>query len=219
MATTNTASSASPARQEVYNQGYTLNQYQRIKPMLDWIGEYQAGIESANKANEYRYQQGLGLWGDISKMYEGWNPDPQKESYYDYGKGQRADIEQQRKAGTAESMASLMGSGLAASTAAQAVQQQYRKTAAQQNMNLSDAIAQYRQQQRDYHYQQNLGLERERMGNIAQATTGKLGWIQAKEDLGPSEQFMTGVMQMFAQKPHLWKQASEAYGKKYGLAG
>jgi len=196
---------------EAIAHGYKLGQWRKIKPIYELIAKYEAGMEEANRANELRYQQGLGILGDIYSQYSAFNPAPQVPYYHEYGKGQRADIEEQRRAGTAEAMSGLMGSGLAASSVAPAVASQYRRQAATQNMNLSDAIAQYQQGRRDYLYQQNLDLQRERLSNLAGVQGQKLNWIYGKEDLGPSAEWSTGLINLMSKTPGRWSVASEPY--------
>ncbi len=196
---------------EALAAGYNPRVYGKIKPILDYASEYEQGVESANAANEYRYQQGLGIWDRIYDAYAGFDPAPQADDSYEYGRAQKTAIDKQYHNNYAAAMGNLMNSGLATTTAGSAVASQLGDQAVQQRIGLQDQIHNYRQSRRDYLYNQKLGLQRERIGNLTGAQQGELGWIANKVDAAPDAAWASNMINLFAKYPNRFKRPSEVY--------
>jgi len=96
------------------------------------IGSYTDQMAAANKANEARYQQGLGIYDNIIKNFQSGT----------YGAGERASIAQRQKEGTASGMQQLASSGLYNTTIAPSIQARYADQAGKETMALNDKITQ-----------------------------------------------------------------------------
>lgn len=129
--------------------------------------------EKANIANEKRYSQGMGIFDQLLKMY---SPGGQ------FGKGFEAQIERTKEKDVASGAQSLVSSGLYNTTGTAGLGKAWEEDVGQPA---------------------RLKLEDLRMGRYGDALTQKAGFIERREDIGPSDELFSqiGQAQGYASAP------------------
>jgi hypothetical protein len=118
--------------------------------------QYQNAMDSANAANEARYAEGKGKYGQIEDIYKPGGS---------FGAGQLAQIDSQKQRDVASGMQSLVGSGMANTTVAASLPQAWEQNVGSQaRLNLADTQAQ----------------------RYAGALEGSAGFIERRTDQAPN---------------------------------
>lgn len=181
-------------------QKYAKNRY-----MFDLLDEYETATQDANTANERRYQQLMQESGQLEKLYRDQKYIPQDFDDYDYGEAAKEEVEQERRYGQAESLAALNRQGLGGSTVVGSVIRQSRDAAGRAKANIESGVRQYQAQQRNVGRQERMGFDAQRLANIAQARSGKMGIMERKTDIGPDPQFFSQMFQFASSRPGMFR--------------
>ena len=129
----------------------------------DLIAQFQAQQERANLANEQRFQQGLDIFDRIIK---------QQETGGTFQKATEAAIERGRTKSVAQGTQALVSSGLASTTQAAGLGKKFEEEVGVPARLQAADISQQR---------------------LTQALTGKAGFIERREDIGPDYATIAGL--------------------------
>jgi hypothetical protein len=119
------------------------------------INAFAAAANKARAANEERYKQGMSLWDQIIQRYQPGGA---------FGAGAMASYERGKTKAVGAGMQQLVSSGLANTTVAATIGKKYEE----------EVGTPFRTQ-----------LEDMRMGRLSEAQSGKAGFIERREDVGP----------------------------------
>lgn len=190
---------------EALAKGRDPRAYSKNKFMFDLLDEYEVATQEANTANERRYQQLLQESGQLEKLYREQKYIPQDFDDFDYGESAKAEVEEQRRKGQAESLAALNRQGLGGSTVVGSIIRQSRDAAGRARAGIESDVRQYQGQQRNVARQERMSFDASRLANIAQARTGKMGIMERKTDVGPDPQFFSQMFQFASSRPGMFK--------------
>ena len=147
-----------PTQQPTYNQ----------QPAFDFsgiTGMFEESMAEANRANEARYQQGLGLHGQIADIYAPGGS---------FGAGHEAQLERTKTRDVASAQQQMVSSGLWGTTVAAAIPAAWEETVGQPS---------------------RLALQDVQMGRYGEALAGQAGFMERRSDIGPDMGMFANLMQ------------------------
>ena len=183
--------------------------YSKYGHMFKLLEDYEQATEAANVANERRYQQLLQESSELEKLYRRQKYVPQDFDDYDYGESAKAEVEEQRRYGQAESLATLQRQGLGGSTVVGSIIRQFRDTAGRSRAAIEADVRKYQAQQRNVGRQERMGFETQKLSNIAAVRAGKMGVMERKTDVGPDPQFFSQMFEFSASKPGVFREPTQ----------
>lgn len=136
----------------------------------DLLAKFQMQQDQANAANEARYSEGMGIYDDIIAQYMPGGS---------FGAGMEAQIEKGATKAVAQGTQALVSSGLYGTTTQANLRKKYEE---------------------DVAGQQRLNLEDLRADRLAQARAGKAGFIERREDTGPSDEVIANLTKAAASR-------------------
>ena len=166
--------------------GFGQEQFQQL------TGQFQQAQQEANRANEQRYQQGLGIYGDIAEMYKPGGG---------FGQGMESQLQRTKTRDVAAAKQQLAGAGLYNTT-----------VAAGQGQAWEDVVG----------TPARLQMQDIQTGRYAEAMRGKAGFIERRTDQAPDMgQFgdlMKGAYAGPGAAPKQTYQPGQQQGKKKAAA-
>lgn len=135
------------------------------------LDAYKKAAEQAREANEKRYQEGLGIFSNLEKMYQPGGS---------FGQGALAQYEIGKKQAMAQGMQNLVSSGLANTTTAAGMPLKYEQ----------EVGTPFR-----------LQLEDMRMQNLGNIMQQKAGFIERRNDVAPDPGMFASLVQQGASSP------------------
>lgn len=140
----------------------------------DYTTRFQQQMDAANEANQARYDQGLGLWGQIGQQYAPGGS---------FGAGSLAQLEQQKIGDVAAAQQQMGSSGLWNTTVAAALPSAWEQQVGTPG---------------------RLGIEQARAGRYGEALAGQAGFIERAYDTGPDMGMFADLMRGGAAGPGGW---------------
>ena len=160
--------SPSPAQQPAYAPPPTSQPTYNQQPAFDFsgiTGMFEQAMAEANEANEARYQQGLGLYGQIADIYAPGGS---------FGAGHEAQLERTKTRDVASAQQQMVSSGLWGTTVAAAIPSAWEETVGQPS---------------------RLALQDVQMGRYGEALAGQAGFMERRSDIGPDMGLFANLMQ------------------------
>lgn len=159
------------------------------QPAFDYskiTGMFEESMAEANRANEARYQEGLGIHGQIADIYAPGGG---------FGAGHEAQLERTKTRDVASAQQQMVSSGLWGTTVAAAIPAAWEETVGQPS---------------------RLALQDVQMGRYGEALAGKAGFIERRSDVGPDMGLFAGLMQGAYAGPMSGGGGGQVGGQRYG---